>query len=59
MTRREIDSRLKKAGWVIIHGANHDLAVALDGRKVALPRHKGDIKRGTAISILKYAGLAD
>ena len=59
MTRREIDSRLKKAGRVIIHGANHDLAVAPDGRKVALPRHKGDIKRGTAISILEYAGLAD
>ena len=59
MTRKEIDSRLKNAGWVIIHGANHDLAVAPDGRKVALPRHKGDIKKGTVISILKDADLVD
>ena len=59
MTRKEIDSRLKNAGWVIIHGANHDLAVAPDGRKVALPRHKGDIKKVTVISILKYADLVD
>ena len=58
MNRKEIDARLKRAGWRIIHGANHDLAIGPNGQKVALPRHKGDIKTGTAHNILRYAGLA-
>ena len=59
VTRKETDSRLKRAGWKIQHGANHDLAISPDGRKVALPRHKGDLKKGTALNILKYAGILD
>ena len=32
--------------------------LALDGTtKIPIPRHKGDIKKGLAISILKAAGL--
>ena len=57
MTRKEIDRKLTGAGWTIIHGTNHDLAIGPEGKKIALPRHKGDIKRGTAINILKCAGL--
>ena len=57
MNRKEIDSRLRRAGWRIIHGANHDLALGPKGQKIALPRHKGDIKKGTAFSILRCAGL--
>ena len=57
MNRKEIDAKLKRSGWRIIHGANHDLALGPDGQKIALPRHKGDIKKGTALSILRCAGL--
>jgi predicted RNA binding protein YcfA (HicA-like mRNA interferase family) len=57
MTRRELDRRLHKAGWTIKHGANHDLAVSPEGKKIALPRHRGDIPSGTADNILKAAGL--
>lgn len=58
MTKKEIERRLKKAGWIIHHGANHDKAISPDGTiKIPIPRHKGDIKKGLAISILKAAGL--
>ena len=57
MNRKEIDAKLKKAGWTIVPGANHDLAIGPKGQKVALPRHRGDIKKGTVHSILRYAGL--
>ena len=26
MKRKDIDKALKKAGWIIIHGGNHDMA---------------------------------
>lgn len=57
MTRRELDRKLHTAGWMIKRGANHDLAVSRDGKKVALPRHKGDIPSGTLDNILKATGL--
>ncbi|MCI6663626.1 MAG: type II toxin-antitoxin system HicA family toxin [Spirochaetia bacterium] len=58
MTKKEIEKRLKKAGWTIQHGANHDKAISPDDTtKIPIPRHKGDIKKGLAISILKAAGL--
>ena len=57
MTRRELDRKLHRAGWMIKHGANHDLAISPEGKKIALPRHKGDIPAGTADNILKAAGL--
>ncbi|MEE0133175.1 MAG: type II toxin-antitoxin system HicA family toxin [Treponema sp.] len=58
MIKKEIEKRLKKAGWIIQHGANHDKAISPDGTiKIPIPRHKGDIKKGLAISILKAAGL--
>ena len=41
MTRFELDKKFKKAGWMIIHGKAHDLAISPNGQKVALPRHKG------------------
>lgn len=59
MTKRELESRLKSAGWKIISGARHDMAVNPNkpGVKIPIPRHKGDIPIGTANSILKDAGL--
>ena len=57
MTRKELDRNLLRAGWKIVHGSNHDLAVGLKGKIIALPRHKGDLKTGTVVNLLKAAGL--
>ena len=43
MTKKEIERKLKRAGWTIQHGANHDKAISPDGTiKIPIPRHKGD-----------------
>ncbi len=57
MNRKELDRRFLKAGWKILHGRNHDLAVSPKGRIIALPRHKGDLKKETVANILKVSGL--
>jgi len=59
MTKRELEQKLLKAGWVITHGKAHDQATNLymPGVKISIPRHSGDIPKGTAKSILKDAGL--
>ena len=57
MTRKELDRKLLRAGWKIEHGKSHDVAIGRAGRIVALPRHKGDLKNGTVIRILKATGL--
>jgi len=59
VTKREIEQKLRKAGWIITHGKAHDLATnsQMPGVKISIPRHKGDIPKGTAISILKAAGI--
>ena len=58
MTKRELEKLLKEARWEIISGTRHDMAVK-DGTstKIPIPRHKGDIPKGTANNILKAAGL--
>ena len=48
MTKLEIERKFKKAGWKIVHGAAHDLAVSPTGQKVPIPRHTGDVPTGTA-----------
>lgn len=59
MTRLEIERKFRKAGWTFIQGANHEQAVSPDGKKkIPIPRHKGDIPKGTALKILKEAGLS-
>ncbi|MCL2180040.1 MAG: type II toxin-antitoxin system HicA family toxin [Treponema sp.] len=59
MTKRELEHKLLKAGWVITHGKAHDLATnpRKTGIKISIPRHTGDIPKGTLKSILKDAGL--
>jgi len=59
MTKRELEQKLRKAGWIIIHGRAHDLATnpQKPGVKIPIPRHSGDVPKGTANSILKDAGL--
>ena len=59
MTKRKLEQKLLKAGWVITHGKAHDMATHPEkpGVKIPIPRHTGDIPKGTAKSILKDAGL--
>ncbi len=60
MTEREIKNTLKKAGWKITEGSRHSLATdnpMYPGKKIPIPRHKGDIPKGTVEAILKEAGL--
>ena len=58
MKRRDIDKKLKQAGWEITHGGNHDLAThpQKPGVKISLPRHR-EINELTAQGILEDAGL--
>jgi predicted RNA binding protein YcfA (HicA-like mRNA interferase family) len=50
---------LVKAGWTITHGKAHDQATNSQkpGVKIPIPRHKGDIPKGTLNSIMKDAGI--
>ena len=59
MTKLELIQKLRNAGWVITHGKAHDQATnpQRPGVKIPIPRHSGDIPKGTAKSILKDAGL--
>lgn len=58
MTKLELERRLKRAGWSIEHGVNHDKAVSPDRTvKIPIPRHKGDIPKGLVLRIMKDAGL--
>lgn len=58
MKRRDIDKALKKAGWTITSGGNHDLAThpGKPGIKITLPRHN-EVNEYTAKGILEDAGL--
>ena len=58
MKRRDIDRMLKKAGWIIGHGGNHDFAKhpQKPGVRIQLPRHM-EVNENTANSILRAAGL--
>ena len=57
MKRRDLDRELKKAGWKIEHGSNHDKARHPDrpGVQLTLPRH-AEVKEMLAKAILKAAG---
>jgi len=59
VTEREIIKKLQKEGWQIEEGKRHHLATndKQPGKKIPIPRHKGDIPIGTAEAILKQAGL--
>ena len=59
MTKKNLERILRKAGWEFTHGKAHDLATNPNkpGIKISIPRHKGDIPKGTIKSILRDAGL--
>ena len=58
MKRKDIDKELKKAGWIIIHGGNHDMArhPMKPGISIPIPRHS-EINEYTARGILERAGI--
>ena len=58
MKRKDLDKALKKAGWILIHGGNHDLAKnpLKPGISIPIPRHN-EINEYTAKGILERAGI--
>lgn len=48
----------EKCCSLIRHGSNHDIWYSsVTGKQFAVPRHKKEIKTGTAIAILRDAGM--
>lgn len=58
MTKLELERKFKEAGWTLKHGKRHDHFVSPSGQVIAVPRHRGDLKKGLALAILKKAGLS-
>ncbi|GHV07914.1 hypothetical protein FACS1894217_09530 [Clostridia bacterium] len=60
MKRTDIDRRLRKAGFVISSGGNHDIARKRGekGPIISIPRHR-EINELTAKAILKDAGILE
>lgn len=57
MTKYELERLLKKAGFEKQPGGRHDIWKQKGFPPIPVPRHKGDIPRGTVKSILKAAKL--
>ncbi len=59
MTVREIVKILKQDGWKEFdsNGSHIQYKHPIKPGKVTVPKHGGDIKKGTLNSILKQAGL--
>lgn len=58
MKYNDLVRTLKKAGWLIEHGGNHDIAInpQKPSVRIPLPRHK-EVNEYTARTILKAAGI--
>jgi len=57
LTKREITKLLKKGGFEKYEGGRHEIWKKPGFPPIEVPRHKGDIPKGTAHNILKQAGL--
>lgn len=59
MKFREIEKILTSDGWYLkkISGSHHQYKHPTKPGKVTIPRHIGDLDRGTVNSILRQAGL--
>jgi len=59
VTAKELKKKLVAAGWIIVEGSRHELAVHPEkpGLQVPIHRHTGDIPTGTLHRILKDTGL--
>ena len=59
MTFKELEKLIRADGWELkdIKGSHFQYVHPSKNGKVTIPNHKGDIPKGTAISILKQAGI--
>jgi predicted RNA binding protein YcfA (HicA-like mRNA interferase family) len=57
MTKYELEQILKKSGFEKRSGGKHDIWIKRGNAPITVPRHKGDIPKGTLHSILKAAGI--
>ncbi len=59
MTFKEIERIIKADGWELksAEGSHFHYIHPRKSGKVTLPKHKGDIPKGTVNSIFKQAGL--
>lgn len=57
MTKQKLEKLLRIAGFLKRKGGKHDIWIKPGFPPIPVPRHKGDLPKGTARSILKYAGL--
>jgi len=57
LTKREIVKLLKKAGFEKREGGRHEVWVKEGFPPIPVPRHAGDIPKGTVNNILKDAGI--
>lgn len=57
MTKHDVEKLLKHAGFEKHAGGKHDIWTKKSFPPISVPRHKGDIPKGTLKSILKSAGL--
>lgn len=59
MTFTEMDRLLKANGWSLkgVRGSHFQYVHPTKSNKVTVPKHKGDIPKGTENAILKQAGL--
>ena len=58
-TAKELIKILEKDGWELIgvNGSHYKFKHSIKPGHVTIPFHKKDIKKGTANSVLKQAGL--
>jgi predicted RNA binding protein YcfA (HicA-like mRNA interferase family) len=56
MTKIELIKILKEHGWQIMRQGKHEIW-GNGGLTIPIPRHKGDIPKGTADNILRRAGI--
>ena len=57
MTKYEIEKMLRQKGFEKRSGGKHDIWIKKGFSPISVPRHKGDIPKGTLKSIFKAAGL--
>lgn len=57
MTKYELEKLLRKAGFEKRSGGRHDIWIKPGFPIIPIPRHKGDIPKGTVKNILFAAGL--
>lgn len=58
MKKRDIEKKLKKAGFTMTPGGNHDIWNKSGFRPIPVPRHS-EINENTARDILNQAGLRE